>query len=513
VKDVLLWRPNTPLARFGTRTVMMLGLVLLLLWCGRSIAVGNGKLLLVAAAAAGLFALARIQRGAFIGILLLAAMNGLPFIDTSPVIISKLTIADVAVLVLVLTACAWIASSADGYRPNRASRTISRIGVLLLLWWMWTIARTVTDGYGPLTRAADYGRDVAFFALLLIVLPRVRLRNRDIGVLLGVLTAGVCLFAVGQVMIATGLGRLGTLIHFRYTLSQSGVTRVYADMTDLVGAGLAVSVMACLVASRRTVRLIAFPVALLLTTSTVVQLTRARWIGLVVAFVIVTIWLMVNGDARVSPIVRRRLTLTAGMFGLAGVTLLLITPGIVSSGTVTHRLLSIFTDTQNGVGTIGEREAAAKTTTAYLGGEWPGGLGFISPTSHYFLGLPEGSIRDSDIGVLSAVATMGVVGVVLVYAPVMTMLIYCLRRARASATAEYSWLRYGGAVWILAALVSSLTLVTLFSASGLVLTAVFLTVLASPSVLGERAPSASTTSSQSRSGPMAPRVRPHPLTT
>jgi hypothetical protein len=463
---------------------MAIGLAALMLASGWAIADGYAVEIFMTLGAGGLCILALTQRGAYIGILLLAAMNGLPFVDTSTAVSGKLTLQDVAVIVLILTAGVWILFDGAFHCLSRAGRTISRAGILLLLWWVCTLARTVILQHIPALAAGAFVRDFAFFALLLILLPRVQLSSRDIGMLLGVLAAGVSLFAAGQILATTGIGQPGQLIHFEKTLQQSGFTRLYARMTDLVTAGLAVSVAASLLARRRRVRLMAFPVALLLMTSTIVQLTRARWIGLVVGFVMVSIWLMISSDIRVVAILRRRLALVVSGLSIAGLAAILTAPGIASGGTIVNRLLSVFTDLETGGGTVAVREAATRTLTTYLGGEWPFGLGFVPPSVHYFAGLPEGSIRDSDLGVLNAVVTMGVVGAALIYFPVVLMLIHCLRRSSAPWTAEYSWLRYGGAVWIVTTLVSSATLITLFSASGLVLTAIVMTILAHPSVSG-----------------------------
>jgi len=314
-----------------------------------------------------------------------------------------------------------------------------------------------------------------------MLLPRARLTSQDMRGLLLVLAVGVSLFAVGQIMLATGVGRPGKLIHFERTLHESGLTRVYAQMTDLVDAGLAVALAAILLARRRAVQLIASPIALLLTISVVVQLTRARWIGLILGLLLVSLWFVVHSQARVSALLRKRLILAAGLVTITGVAVVVVVPGILPGTTLSHRLLSIVTNLQGKSGTVAVRETASKTLTGYLGGRWPFGLGFIPPSFHFYLGMSEGSIRDTDLGVLNAVVTMGIVGAILVYAPVLSTLSHCLRRVSAQ-QARYEWLRYGGAIWLAAVMISSVTLVTLFSASGLVLTAVFLTALVHPSV-------------------------------
>jgi hypothetical protein len=493
--------------RFGTLTALALGLLAALLGVGWAAATGHATILLAAAGAVGMCVLALTQRGAFIGICLLTAMDGLPFIAASRHVTSKITIEDVAVFVLVLAAAGWTLSTKSRPRRSPTSRILSYAGVALIVWWTFTVLRTWIGHEPSLTRAASFGRDFGYFGALLIVLPRVRLTQRDVAVLLGVVTFGTCVFAVGQIMIGAGLGQPGSLISFRYTLVESGVTRVYANMTDLVTACLAASISACLLARQRKLRLVAFPIALLLTVSTVLQLTRARWIGIVLALLLISLWFIFNDNARISAILRRRLGVMAGTLVAIGMIVALAAPGVLSGGTVGHRLSSVVTEFQSGGGTVAIRESVTKKMTAYLGDKWPAGFGFVPPTTHYFEGLPEGSIRDSDVGVLNAVMTMGAIGATLIYLPLLWMLIACLRRTPRERVAPYGWLRLGGAIWILSTLISSVTLVTLFSAAGLAMTSVFLTILAHPSLSEpQRVASASL---RARAGPA--KLREHPV--
>jgi hypothetical protein len=466
----------------AARVLLGVGLLSLLLALGWAIAGGHARLFGLAAVAAALCALAISQRGAFVGLMLLAAMNGVPYFDASRIVASKYTFEDAAIIALLLVTAAWLLAGQGDHRPSRAARTVSRAGAALLLWWILIVGRSVTAHDVSLTHAASFGRDFGFFAALLVLLPRVRLRDRDIGVLLSVLLLGVLLYATGQVMTAVGAGNAGSLIHYHYTLDESGVTRVYANMTDLVTAGLAISLAACLLARGRVVRLLAAPTAILLTTSTVLQLTRARWLGVIVGLVLATLWLLLSDRSRASSILRRRSVLAVGALVLGTLVMLLAAPGILSGGTVVHRLLSIFSDIQ-GSGTVATRERVTSAMTAYLGEKWPTGLGFVPPGTHYVQSLPEGSIRDSDVGVLNAVMTMGVVGAALVYLPVLTMLGFCLRRGGGYRPTPFGWLRFGGTIWLISTLFTSITLVTLFSPSGLAMSAVLIALLTNRGVL------------------------------
>src|SRR5207249_2735872 len=155
--------------------------------------------------------------------------------------------------------------------------------------------------------------------------------------------------------------------------------------------------LALLLAPKPSVRVIALPVAALLMASTVVQLTRARWIGLIAGLLAIGLWLAVQGDRRVTATARRRALLTVGLLGTAVILAILLVPGLLSGGTVGDRFISAFTDLQKGGGTVAVRESASHALNGYVGEDWSVGLGFVSPSSHWYFGMPEGSIRDTDL--------------------------------------------------------------------------------------------------------------------
>ena len=93
---------------------------------------------------------------------------------------------------------------------------------------------------------------------------------------------------------------------------------------------------------------------------------------------------------------------------------------------------------------------------------------FLNPKQYYVPELPNGSIRDSDTGVMNVVMTMGVVGAVLLYAPFLAALFVVIReRFRRRGPASGGWIAFGSAVWLIMVLASSATLVIMFSAPGL----------------------------------------------
>jgi hypothetical protein len=462
----------------------------LLVICGWAIARQDTKPLFIGLAVIAICGLAVTQRGAFIGVLMLAALDGIPFLETSKLVTSKLAIEDVAILALIGVGLIWMLID-DRSRPGTtAGRALVKVSPLLLLWCTFFMARTMIDYHTPVLRTVYFGWDFLFFPLLLMVLPRVSLSRYDIAVALGVLALGACIFAVGQIMIGIGAGNPGSLIHYHYTLeeaahtsSASGVTRVYSNMTDLVTAGLAASIGALLLARDRRTRLIALPIAAILLTSTIVQLTRARWIGLIIGLVVVSFWVFSSSRTpAVAATLRKRLMAVFGVLVAGGLAVALIAPNVLSGSAISKRLSSIFTDLETSSGTVAVRETVTHTLTTLLGERWLTGLGFISPFTHYYFGLPGGSIRNPDVGVFNAIMTMGVIGALLIYLPVLLVLLYCLRQLSRRNVTDLGWLYYGGAIWLVAALASSITLITLFSTSGLTLTAMILTILTQASV-------------------------------
>jgi hypothetical protein len=462
----------------------LLGLVLV--GCGWATANGDAKLLLTLAAVVGLIVLAAVRPGAFVGVMLLAAMNGIPFYDTSKVVKSHLTAQDVAIYAMVAASIAWLAT---GRRRNRnpLSSALSWCGAALLAWCMFTVFRTWGAGNAPFLPALKYGRDFIDFALLLLLLSRVRFDHRDIKDLVLVTGFGVSIFAFGQILTAEGLANPTYLVHAAATARVGGVERLYAGMNDLLLAGLAVGIAALALGRLGRWRGAVAAFTVLLATGFVLELTRARWIALLMSVAAVSIWLAFQAERRLAARLRRRLLVFLGVVVFLAVIASVLAPGTFSAGPIVQRLVSIFTDINSSnsqTSTFAYRQLLAHEMTTVLGSHWFAGLGLIPPSAHYFAPFPSGSIRDPDVGVLNAVMTMGVVGAGLIYLPLLTALIAGMRRMRGPVAPRHPWLNYGGQIWIVASLVSSLTLVTLFSLSGLAMSGVLIATFAQAGVSG-----------------------------
>jgi hypothetical protein len=454
---------------------------LVLVGSGREVVNGHTKLMLELIAAGAFCALAASQRGACLGLLVLAAMNGLPFIDNSKSVAHHIALQDLACLALIATAFAWTLTTDRGKAPTPLGRALSWCGLALFGWCVLMVGRTWADGQAPLLGAIRFGRDFLYFGALLMVLPRLRLSERDVKVLITVLGVGVCLFAVGQIVTVEGLGNPTWLVHAGATASTLGVTRIFAEMTDLVSAGVAFAI-AAVALTRGRVQARVIPIALLLVASMILQLTRARWIATIAGVIVVSLWLALRADSRIAVTLRRRLTVFVGVLTAAVVLVVLVAPGVISAGPVVQRVLSIFTSTGKGTSTLAVRQLIANQMTSLLRGHWLTGLGLIPPSSHFYPQFPSGSIRDPDVGVLNAVMTIGIIGAALIYVPLIVTLVHSLRSARAKSRLGLAWLSYGGQIWIVATIASSITLVSLFSPSGLVLSAMILAVLSQPGV-------------------------------
>jgi hypothetical protein len=467
------------------------GLVfLILVGTGREVVNGHTKLILELILAGAFCGLAAAQRGACVGLLVLAAMNGLPFIDNSRSVTHHIALQDVACLALIATAFAWTLTGRRDQAPTPLARALSWCGLALLVWSGFIVGRTWAEGHAPLLGAIRFGRDFLYFGALLIVLPRVRFRERDVKVLVGVLGVGVCLYAAGQIVTVEGLASPTWLVHAAASATTLGVTRLYAQMTDLVSAGVAFAI-AAVALTRGRAQWRTIPIAALLTGSLILQLTRARWIATIAGVVVVSLWLALQSDRPIAVILRRRLTVFIVALATCVVVVLTVAPGLISAGPLVQRVVSIFSPLGSPTtSTLAVRQQVAAEMTSLLGGHWLTGLGLIPPSVHYYPQFPSGSIRDPDLGVLNAVMPMGIIGAGLIYLPLIVALVHCMRQARLKAGLAWAWLNYGGQIWIVGAVASSITLVSLFSPSGLVLSATILAVLSQPGVTGSGLPAA-----------------------
>jgi hypothetical protein len=127
---------------------------------------------------------------------------------------------------------------------------------------------------------------------------------------------------------------------------------------------------------------------------------------------------------------------------------------------------------------VGYRYDVFGALSDVLGGEWLIGLGFLHPSAHYVSGVPQGNIRNADVGFMNVLMPMGLIGLLVLYAPMVAAAFSLLPRAQdpTNSISRLEWLRFGASAWLVGTIAASVTVGFLHTRSGLVLTAAIVTV-------------------------------------
>jgi hypothetical protein len=441
---------------------------------------------LIAALAAtiGLVALATWNRAVTVVLLLLAILNGLPFVNfQSFVAPGSFRPNDLFVFMLLGSLAAWNMRDSAGPSPRHVVLA-RRWAVAFIGWWLLTVVRSSFFDTVPLLQAGLFGRDFLYFGLLVPALVGVAWTRDELLLMVRILGAATLVFAVAAIMSAVGLPGLTFITHPDLIANFHGLTRVYAPMNDLVvlafGAGIGLALLATSVKLQR----IGWSLAVVMGVAFALQLTRAAYVAALLAVVATTVLWLYQRDS-VSLRMRPRvfslflcLALLVGTFTLVG-------NNGSGVGAVVSRATSSLSDVQSRSANVGYRLDVAQRMERVLGGDWPVGLGFWHPSYHYVPDLPDGSIRNGDLGISNSLMTMGLIGTLLLYLPLLYTIV-ALQKARSNRRGRGSegWLAYGVASWLLIVVAASATLITLFSVTGLVLVAFALTLALSLSESG-----------------------------
>ena len=496
MSEMAVYRAARPMTRLtpGAGGIVAAAAPVGALVCGWLIAAGHQDLVIACFAAAAALVIARYWPGPFVALMVLVIMNGVPVVDLSTRIVGSFGIQDCAVLALA-AGLYWYRGEIVGGRERRVARIAAIWSACFVAWWVITFARSILLDGIPIRYAASYGRDFLYFAIVLPLVVRARLPLRSVRHGAWLLMAGVVAFAVGQIVSSLGGHELSWLVHPTLSAETSGQLRLYSPMSTAVSTSL-IFVAAWLVAggvSRH--RVPAAALVTLLAVSVALQLTRSNYAAMVVALVTGVAVHSIRGGSFTAVIVR------------VAMAVLVVTVAVIALGTanvgnsgiggvashVAERAESGISAVSNSSGTFGYRTNLDAKMLHVLGSQWPIGLGFLDPTAHYVAGLPEGALRNTDVGVFNALMTMGVVGALLIYAPLLYGFVELLRAAggwRRLGLSERRWIAYGGAAWIAWALFGSWNLVVLFSVTGLVVTALVLGWLAQATAMA-RTPGAS----------------------
>ena len=455
----------------------LLGIAALAVVLGAALAYGNPTPLLVVALLI-IFAIGW-QHVAYAvpAALLVLALNGVPFLNLETFAVpGSFQPEDITIIGLILIAAGRLAFGEQ--RPvNRFQRFLWIWSPIFLVVWLAATIRGIDAGASPL-KASLFGRDFLYFAILAPLAGYLFSGSRDLRRFCVIVGAWTGLFAAFLVLANLGVVN-ASLVNASLTSQVGLVTRIYTPMIDLVVVVFAVSLAYALIETGRG-RNWALLLALLTGFASALSLTRALYFGLLVGIAIgVCVWALRGSES--GQRLRRRLATTMGTLAVLGVLSLVAFPGLTKSGPV-----SVFGERiQSGVSalTTGRTATTANTVTyrvklseamlRYLGDRWPLGVGFVPPSVHYVPSLPSGTIRNPDVGLLNGVMTIGVLGTILLYAPVVFLLtILFARSAEPSARWQHLWL--GLMIWGATVLASSVTLGVLFSRTGLVLTSVVL---------------------------------------
>jgi hypothetical protein len=451
------------------------------LWAGPLVAIAGGALatthyrvLIVVAVALALVSVVLLERfgvGLAIGVLALGGLDALPGpnLETTRVALS-LTAQDVDVLVLIAVLIAW---RPGGPRRSAVERRIAMWSVAFLTLWLATVARTVVSSPVPLHRAAFWCMDFAFFAALVPLFARAFRDSRTTRVFIGTCAIGAVAAALSQSVVIVSHNALSFLVHTTLVRSTNGLPRLYTGAIDLPFAALPLALGAALFGTTPRYRRAGAAVAIVCGVAVALALTRARYVGMTLglggAFLL---WMCLSDAAARIARVRFWRALVAIVVCIGA--LLAYKPSLLGSSALTavgsrvSSAVAVATG-QSSTATVDVRVVEAHELTQYLGGRWLFGLGFLDPSSDYITGVPSGSIRNSDVGYLNLVMTMGAVGVALYCAPLLLLLLAVVRRRMMRLrNPDVEWLLFGGFAYLIATLVSSATLVILFSTTGVV---------------------------------------------
>ncbi|MGC2374279.1 MAG: hypothetical protein WA484_10430 [Solirubrobacteraceae bacterium] len=421
----------------------------------------------------------RFGLGVWLAILVLGSVDALPGPELETIETPlHLYLSDVFIVVLIATLLI------DNFREDfqRLADTPERrvlsiwSGVLLLLW-VATVARSYVWGEITLAHAMDYGRDFVFFALLLPLFAATLTRSYVRWVMLVTLALGVVGTDITEIMSIATHRSFAFWVHPGHTVESNGITRLYvnAQFLEVVAAMLGFGLL--LLARERRLRLAGAVLAPLSIIAVALELTRAQYIGCSIGLVFaLVVWLGFNRDS--AHFGRQHLARLLVILSVLGAVLVLGPASLIPQTTlsaVESRVSSVFSTLSSNnatTSTVAYRKVEASELEQVLGPNWVFGLGFLDPRNHYVAGIRLGSIRNGDVGVLNAIMTMGIIGAVLIYFPVVFILVGLIWRAMTGAERrEDSWIVFGIAAWIVSVLTTSVTLVSLFSAPGLCIAA------------------------------------------
>lgn len=406
-----------------------------------------------------------VRPGLAVGGLWLAALNGIPLLNIQSGV-GQFKPTDLATIVIVLMAGRnlLLARAPRARIPTGLAVACALFG----LWWLITFFRSLSAGI-PTVDAFFFGRDFLSLVVLIpaawIVLSEPKAWRECVCVIL----LGTGIYSLAYIGGSLGLISATSFTHPTLVLNFGSVQRIYTPMNDLVIA-VAVFTTAVVVTTRANR---ATPILALLAAVTLIafflQLTRANYLSMALGALIAIVIALSRG-AELRRVLARRASIALVVVGVFFFGVIGLGSRGVPTSVVSQRITSGLSNFNERSGTVGYRLNLYHRMFSILGPEWPVGLGFLHPRDRYFPDLPEGSIRNSDVGLMNAVMTIGVLGLALLFAIFLT----AARHVAKTRARRPPWVVVGLFAWLTVVAAGSPTLVTLFSATGILTTALTL---------------------------------------
>jgi hypothetical protein len=356
---------------------------------------------------------------------LLAVSNLVPFVDLNDVALpGGLKVSDA--LMAVLAAAALAVWAARGFPRAEVSRLLAAAFLLLSVWWVFTLARTVFFEDVPALYAVLLGRDLVYAAVTAVCFVVLAREFRIAEQLLIVLCLAAAVYAVAYTAMAVLHVDGAWIVHSTQALRRmGGLERGWSPASQFVVAMVPVAAWWALSwPLRRAVP--AMVVTALLLVEVLVQLTRANYAAVVLGMAASLLLLVVvRGYAGLRRASGLRIAVAVGL--MAAVSLGgLLAAGLVrlqSSGQLSYvvarltSLTGVFSGGRSTPLTWAERLDFSAAIREVIGPDWLWGVGFLHPSIRYYPELWQGTIRNVHVGVLDAIAPFGVIGLACVLLP------------------------------------------------------------------------------------------------
>lgn len=379
--------------------------------------------LLVVVASVDWLLLARTHRIVALIVWVVLAANLVPAVDLMPMrLLGQIEYVDYLMLLLAIGALNAAFDESQAWRG--VPRWLGVLCFISLVWWSMTLLRTLAWSGIPLSYGIAYGRDLVYLvvAAVLCCVFLARCEGRDLRLFAAGLTACASMYASAYTLTVLTEFDLSWLYHPYVDLS------AYYSMPRLIAVGdvlvlPALSLSLWFALGRRGFERILWSGAfLILALEVLVQLTRAAYVGVFVALAVGFVVVMAR---REFAFLRRSawfMVVVLIVVILAWSLMLSLSvslgPTFESNSPVYQRLLSMGRDVGMGfgtpAGTVRARTQMADSMLEMLDGHWVWGLGFLHPRYNYVDQLPQGSIRNTEVGALGALMTVGAIGLGLI---------------------------------------------------------------------------------------------------